>query len=368
MNRIQLNAIQQRFWMDNLLKYPTIEYNGTNCTFQVKGELDISILKEAYKFIMLEYPPFHSTVQVMDGIPYFVWSDDLDYLPFQLVEEKGGISEERINELLEALVYQPFDLEKEYPCRFYLIRGQNCYYLLHSIHHIAIDGISIQTFFRRLSLIYNDLLNKTYTSVEQLPMLNQFNWDLGQSLSRQKEQDRIYWKDYIQNIPLGLPVPRQAVKTNTLKENDFCYDFTLGSTLYENLHKFCVEQKTSPFRVYSTVWALALSRLLHEKELLIDHTVNLRGKEYHDLFGVFVNDLPIRYNFCNGETSFIEQIVFANENRHKEREHLYAFYDDILSFRSGENLDKRDMINASINYPLDFGELKLDLNNCITKN
>ena len=368
MNRIQLNAIQQRFWMDNLLKYPTIEYNGTNCTFQVKGELDISILKEAYKFIMLEYPPFHSTVQVMDGIPYFVWSDDWDYLPFQLVEEKEGISEERINELLEALVYQPFDLEKEYPCRFYLIRGQNCYYLLHSIHHIAIDGISIQTFFRRLSLIYNDLLNKTYTSVEQLPMLNQFNWDLGQSLSRQKEQDRVYWKDYIQNIPLGLPVPRQAVKTNTLKENDFCYDFTLGSTLYENLHKFCVEQKTSPFRVYSTVWALALSRLLHEKELLIDHTVNLRGKEYHDLFGVFVNDLPIRYNFCNGETSFIEQIVFANENRHKEREHLYAFYDDILSFRSGENLDKRDMINASINYPLDFGELKLDLNNCITKN
>lgn len=45
------------------------------------------------------------------------------------------------------------------------------------------------------------------------------------------------------------------------------------------------------------MWALALSRLLHEKELLIDHTVNLRGKEYHDLFGVFVNDLPIRYNF-----------------------------------------------------------------------
>ena len=365
MNRIRLNAIQQKFWMDNLLKYPSIEYNGTNCTFWVQGDLDIGVLKEAYRLIMLEYPPFHSTILVEQGVPYFVWNDSIEHLPFQFIEQPEGSLKE-IDRLLEQLVYQPFDLDKEYPCRFYVIHHKDGYFLLHLIHHIAIDGVSIQSFFSRLSAIYNDLLRDVYMPVNQNNQMTRFNAWFDGCRSRQNEQDVAYWQDYVRQVSVSLPLPRLSSEKETerLREQDFYYAFALGKKRYEQYRHFCKEFQTSPFRLFSTVWALTLSRVMRVDELLLDHTVNMRGKDYANLFGVFVNNLPIKYKFQDDRASFMELVGYANENRRKEREHLFAFYSDVLTREKGN----QEQVNVCINYPLDFHALALDLHGCVVKN
>ena len=251
--KIPLNPIQRKFWMDNLLKYPSIEYNGTNCTFWVQGDLDIGVLKEAYRLIMLEYPPFHSTILVEQGVPYFVWNDSIDHLPFQFIEQPEGSLKE-IDGLLEQLVYQPFDLDKEYPCRFYVIHHKDGYFLLHLIHHIAIDGVSIQSFFSRLSAIYNDLLRDVYIPVNQDNQMTRFNAWFDDCRSRQNEQDVAYWQDYVRQVSVSLPLPRLSSEkeTESLREQDFYYAFALGKKRYEQYRHFCKEFQTSPFRLFST--------------------------------------------------------------------------------------------------------------------
>ena len=70
--RIRLKVIQEKFWMDDLLKLPSTEYNDPNFTFKIKGNLSLPVLKEAYRKIMVEYPPFSSIVVVYNCNPYFV--------------------------------------------------------------------------------------------------------------------------------------------------------------------------------------------------------------------------------------------------------------------------------------------------------
>ena len=67
--QIRLNIIQRKFWMDDLLKSPSTEYNDPNHTFIVKGELSLKVLEESYRMIMEEYPPFSSTIEVIDNDP-----------------------------------------------------------------------------------------------------------------------------------------------------------------------------------------------------------------------------------------------------------------------------------------------------------
>ena len=53
--RIRLNVIQEKFWMDDLLKSPSTEYNDPNHTFIIKGNLSLPVLKEAYRKIMVAF-------------------------------------------------------------------------------------------------------------------------------------------------------------------------------------------------------------------------------------------------------------------------------------------------------------------------
>ena len=59
---LRLNSLQEKIWLDDVLKFPTTEYNGPNYAFRVRGDLSIPTLREAYKNIMQEYLPFSSTM------------------------------------------------------------------------------------------------------------------------------------------------------------------------------------------------------------------------------------------------------------------------------------------------------------------
>lgn len=365
-NKLQLNPIQRKFWLDHMLKYPSTEYNDTNYTFVVEGDLDITILKESYRLIMLEYPPFHSIIQVEKGEPYFVFADALEQFPFQLIEKQEKTDEREVVELIESLVYVPFDLQKEYPCRFYVISSGKRYYLLHLFNHVVMDGQTFKSFFRRLSVIYNDLLSGVYSEVNQRSMLEHFNRDYIERYDTCYLSDVEYWKNYIHELPLILPVAQYFSHKDIFRKSlsrNYSYNFTLGKDFYWESQDFCKKNHTSPFRLYSTVWALTLSRITHSKDLFLDHTLNMRGSEYETLFGVFINDLPVKYDFHDGELSFIELIDYANENRHNERKHQFAFYEDILP-DSKDDLGKREMVNIGINYPLSWNSQCLDLHAC----
>lgn len=367
MKKMLLNPIQRKFWMDYLLKFPSAEYNDPNYTFIVRGDLSITDLKKAYQLITLEYFPMHSTVQVEDGKPYFCLDEDENKFPFIFWGEEEDTSDAAIKELITKYVYQPFDLQREYPCRFYVIQRGKDYFLFHMFHHLVMDGQTLQIFFHRLSVIYNELIRGEYRFVDQTGMMETFNASFEREYLRTKEENTNYWKNYLQDIPSFLSVPRFSFE-NSEKENkeNISYAFDLGHDLYEKAKYFCKEQATTHFRLYANVWALTLSKVLNVNRLLLDHTLSMRSKNQEELLGVFINNLPLKYDFQDENCTFYDIVQFSNINRKEEKLHQYAFYGDFLPLGDTEK-QRREMINVSINYPLELKSQTLELVGCLTK-
>lgn len=358
--RIRLNVIQEKFWMDDLLKSPSTEYNDPNHTFIIKGNLSLPVLKEAYRKIMVEYPPFCSTIEVDNGNPYFVPQENFE-LPFKLLTIDENTDAEHIEKMLSDLVNVPFNLGRELPCRFCCIRKGELHYLFHSFHHLVIDGMSIRTFFDRLTTIYNKLMDNRYVAENQMEQLLQFNKVLDSQFKTNNAADSAYWKHYIEDVPVKVILPQTVYDNTKTTDAPNTWRFRLGEEMDSKVSGLCKQCNTTHFRVYSAVWALTLSKVLNTSAIALDHALNMRPKG-SPLLGVFVNNFPIRYPFSEfSDKSFTDLLEYSNSNRMAEQQHIFAIYGDYLPKTQNAI---RDSFNFSINYPLKLDELTVDFKDC----
>ena len=352
------------YWIGNLLKYPTAEYNDTNCAFTVKGDLSIPTFREACRLLSLEYLPFCSTIKEEKGKPYFIPNVNNYLIPAECTVN----NEDEVDALLLDLSGQAFDLQKEIPCRCFIIHAGSQLYLYFVFHHIIMDGHTLTLFFKRLSVIYDQLLEGKYEPCGQTDMLNRFNGQFEEMYSQCKKEDVKYWKEYMANIPLAIPVPHDEKEEQEEQDHrDYVYTFSLGCEMNRRVQAFCEEEKTTPFRLFASVWALTLSRAMQVEELLVDHTWNLRSKAYASLFGMVVNDLPIRFDFRKEGLTIHDVLDYVARNRQEEKKHPYAFYPDILRSLNEGKREREKGINVAINYPLPFYTLPLFFRKCETK-
>lgn len=362
MNKIRLNFLQQRFWLDSLLKYPSSEYNDTNYTFIVQGRVSISNLKEAYRLVMLEYPPYYSTIQVDNGIPYFQFEEKSFQLPFEQMQVS---LEEDIEKKVIELVDKPFDLQREYPCRFYAVfQGDKCF-LVHVFHHVVMDGITLATFFDRLSVIYNQLQSGSYICIGQTNFLKNFNRIFDSFYLNNRSLHLDYWRKYVENVPWHFAVPQIPVAFDKKSEcGTVSYEFKLGPELQKESFLFCKYHGTTPFRLYAAVWALTLSKLTSVDNFLLDHTLHMRPMEYVSLLGTFVNNLPLHFNFEKSDVSFLNIINDLNDFRDEERKYQCVFYSDIIRQGKDTAFNRPLSVNVGINYPAKYKMLTLNLSGC----
>ena len=351
-HQLPLHRIQQKFWADCLLKDNDIDYNDPNATFVVEGELDLTALKEAYRLIMKEYPPLMSTIGVIDGQPYFIYDEKLFRLPFESVNIPSETEEELfVSQSIEKMTNVPFHLESEYPCRFVAFIGQRRTYLYHLFHHVVMDGRTLFVFFGRVSEIYGQLKHDNYKAQPQVADLLAYDDLLNKDYLSKREENIQFWKQYIGDIPLCLPLPITGKKG----EKPFIVEFELGRQTYLEVKSFCRQRHTTPFRVFSTVWAITLAKICGTDRLLLDHALNLCPPAFSHLLGVFINNLPLRYDFADPDVSFLHLLDEANRHRQMERDKTSIFYHDLV---------QHDGLNVGINYPLRLTSLAMPLEGC----
>lgn len=359
MKSIQLNDIQYRFWIDNLLRADNA-YNVAY-SFCIKGSLQVCTLKQSLELLTKEYEPFHATIQQKDMHPYFFIDNEYSN-QFTLRECNEVLSDTEINSIIDQQAQIPFHLDQEYPCRFFLLKMPDRSILLTLFHHIVMDGLTMFDFCNRLSTIYNSLIDRKDINT-QPSLLTQFNseWDTQYS-SEQRDEDINYWVEYLKNAPLHLPIP---YSNSTEDKEDETYFFTLGKSLHNAVDAFCKQYQTTRFRLYSAVWLTVLNYFLQTDDLVLDHTLHLRPKNYQNLLGSFVNNLPIRVSMDTIQT-FHELLDFIKENRHNEQKHQKAIYTNIISSLRNKKLlsETHELFNIGIDYPIRNHSLIFDFRDC----
>lgn len=361
MKTISLNDLQYRFWIDDLLRSDNT-YNVAY-SFKIEGELQIESLKKALYLSMQEYEPFHSTIGQEGMKPYFRVEESFE-LPFRYKELNGILTDDEISSRIDQQAKIPFHLDAEFPCRFYLLRTSNSFYLLTLFHHIVMDGLTMFDFCERLSSLYNAQLDKKEIIHPPL-LLEDFNENEAKDYpEKQKEEDIKYWVHYLKGASLHIPLPKSSPDEPV---QDQSYFFSLGKELYMKSRQFCEQQSTTPFRLYTSVWLITLHHFLQTDELILDHTLHLRPAKYKNLLGSFVNNLPIRISMGQIR-SFKELLCFIKDNRHEEQKHQRAIYTDIISELRSKKLlsETKELFNLGIDYPIRNHSLTLNLQGCNT--
>ena len=362
MNKIRLNILQEKLYLDDCLKYPSSEYNEINFTFQISGDLSVSTLRETYRNIMLEYLPFSSTIQVVDNNLYFVHDSDNFAVPLHVLDSKDIIEYGSLDSAIETLAKRPFNLNCEFPCRFYCIKSGNDFFLLHLIHHIVLDGNTARLFFDRLSVIYNQLREHRYSPCPQTNDIICHTTSLEDLFSQSKEDNEKYWRQYISDTPISISMTQEASISGD-DESSYSFPFTLSPALEQRLTSLCQSLHTTLFRIYSSAWAFALSKMFNTRELLLVHSLNMLPKD-KAIYGTYINNLPIRFAFGDFE-SFLDLLTYSNENRDNERAHCHFHLSEL--FHQENNNGVLTPLNVGINYPLCLNSIQLEFQGCTTR-
>ncbi|WP_186129366.1 non-ribosomal peptide synthetase, partial [Burkholderia gladioli] len=300
-SRLPLSFAQQRLWFLDTLDQAAGAAYHMPAALRLSGQLDPAALRAALDRIVARHEVLRTTIDTVDG------------QPVQRIAEAGagfaldtqdlrGLADEAcqaaVTRIAGAEALAPFDL-----ARGPLIRGQllalddTQHILLVTQHHIVSDGWSIGVLIDEISTLYAAFHRRQPDPLPPLAIQYadyaawQRDWLQGETLQRQTG----FWRDHLAGAPalLELPTdrPRPAVQSYAGGRIAVAFPRELGDAL----RQLGRQHGTTLFMTLFAGWAALLSRLTHQRDLVIGTPVaNRQQAELEPLIGFFVNTLALR--------------------------------------------------------------------------
>src|SRR6266478_1632037 len=279
--RIPLSFAQQRLWFLAQMEGASEAYH-ISFGLRLIGELDRAALRGALDRIVARHEALRTSFIVVDGEPLQRIASAEDSR-FHLVEHDLGKHSDAQGEL-ERLVAEEtrtrFDLERGPLIRGRLIReGEGEHALLLTMHHIVSDGWSRGIFLNELSTLYGAYCRGEGDPQPELEVqyadyaVWQRKWMEGEILRQEAE----YWKEELAGAPAVLELPGDHARP---AEQDYSGGFAgleLNEELTAGLKELSRRQGTTLFMTLLAGWAVLLSRLSGQEEVVIGTPVANRG-------------------------------------------------------------------------------------------
>lgn len=285
---------QTRMWFDEQLDSRSCKYN-MSAAFEFKGNLDIERLTAAFNALIERHEVLRSTFAIRAGeLTVDIQQRFGVDIEFEDISSLApSLQQAQLKLLARTHVMTPFDLSKDLLLAAKIVRlGAACHVLLIRIHHIAADGLSVET-------LTNEVIGYYCEQMKPEPLaVNYYDyaaWQKEQLVEAKVDEHVLFWRRYlanapkIHNLPLiaGRPARQSFAATSSY--------FTLDEALCEKLRGFCVQHKVTLFSLLQTAFGLLISRYSQGRDVVIGTPVNGRDElQLSNLVGLFLNLLPIR--------------------------------------------------------------------------
>ena len=338
----RLSKIEKGFFVNELIG--TVN-NHVLMSYRLDTDVQPSLLKRALELLIDETPQFHSVIVHKESEFYWDTKDEYHY-PIEIV-----CGDDNDNQHIREFIHVPFDLQKDFPCRFRLIQEDNHFLLLLLFHHITIDGVSVKPLLRRLSQLYNLLAEGKMPERLESNIFEYVRVE-DELYGRENVQADIdYWNDYVaqgetdQSAPA---FPHQLIAGDITKHR-----FVFGS-LQNDIATFCKNHSVAPFRLLAAAWAVTNLKVTQASGIYLNYAVDIRPQEFRQTTGVFINDLLL-YVHTGATQLFSEVIERIARDRRLARPHQYV---SLADTNAGQMV--RDRYGHVIfNYPLGLEDMNL---------
>ncbi|WP_206748320.1 condensation domain-containing protein, partial [Vibrio splendidus] len=200
-------------------------------------------------------------------------------------------------EQVEKDMYLPFDLAHESTMRVRLYESNLGCHLLIVFHHIAFDGWSTDLLLNELTVLYNDQVLDTSTSLPELQIqyadYSQWQQDSFDSSAYLESLD--YWVSHLSGSPnLGLPL--DSVRTlNHVPLSNGEFSFQLSQAESQQIRELAKKQETTLYTVMLSAFYVSLSITSGQNDIVVGTlSDNRHNTQTQSLIGFFVNTLAIR--------------------------------------------------------------------------
>ncbi|MFI6934709.1 amino acid adenylation domain-containing protein [Streptomyces sp. NPDC050287] len=273
--------------------------------FDVHGFVDVEAMKAAWDDVLRHHPVLRTR---------FAWEGLAE--PLQTVAAEAAVPV-RIRHLGDALTGQDeerflaadrsegFDLGKAPLMRLTWLRGDGTTTLVWSLHHLIIDGWSMPIVLRDVAAAYRA---RVTGGVPDLPEARPFSSFVEWMRTLPGAASA---KDFWQRRLAGFSAPPPLRIRSSLSPTDVCG--TSGAVVTRDLRAGLSTRTAAAARTarvtqatwYEAAWALTLSRLSGERDVVFGVTVSGRPADLHGVEGIvgpMINTLPQRIAVDEGAT------------------------------------------------------------------
>jgi amino acid adenylation domain-containing protein len=293
-----LSFAQQRLWflaqIDGVSEAYHIALN-----VRLKGELDKPALRRALDRLVARHEALRTTFVVVDGqAVQRIAPADLGFA----LEERDVAGERDPEGSLQRLVAEEgvgaFDLQRGPLARGRLIRLANSEHaLLLTLHHIVSDGWSTGVLNRELGALYAAFSGGRTDPLPDLAIqyVDYAVWQRRWMSEAMRQEQADYWRRTLAGAPAVLNLPVDHIRLPKQDYAGSALPLEFGERVTAGLKALSLRRGTTLFMTLLAGWAVLLSRLSGQDDLVIGAAVANRGRvEIEPLIGFFVNSLALR--------------------------------------------------------------------------
>jgi amino acid adenylation domain-containing protein len=302
-----LSSVQNRFWFMESME-GSISANNNPLDYRVSGDLDIPLLEQSLRFLVLRHEALRTLFPNGTGNPSQKILDRMDCtLHLSDLSEKDKDEQEKIIFMHSRdNATRKFNFGEGPLFHFeLLILGNKEYIFLISFHHIISDAGSIDIFLEELKTVYASL--QDHKEID-LPELTYSYKDYALDESRWLNSDEYlqklsYWRTELSGAPemMNLPLDFTRPRIQTFNGDEF--HFTIDRPLRERMAELARNQGASLSAFLLASFGVLLNRYSMQDDIVVGVPfANRNREELLPLVGVLINTLPIRLSFPEGDT------------------------------------------------------------------
>ncbi|WP_072751834.1 non-ribosomal peptide synthetase [Rhodococcus maanshanensis] len=302
---IPLSPAQSRMWFLNRFDPASGAYNVA-AALRMTGTLDVSALAAAVADILERHESLRTVYPDSPTGPHqriLPTSEALDELALDALHDDEPLGAHALAERVRAAVASGFDVTAEIPLDLTLLAaGPDDHVLVVVVHHISIDGWSIQALARDLVQAYSARTGGQAPSWTPLPVqyADYAVWkravlgsedDPDSTAARQID----YWTAALAGVPEVLALPTDRRRPAVPSYRGGTVECELETAAYAAVKALARETNSTPFMVLHAALAVLLARMSGTGDIAVGTPVAGRGEQaLDDVVGMFVNTLVLR--------------------------------------------------------------------------
>ena len=315
-----LSSAQQRFWFLEQLTSNSPLYNvdlAIRLDLRAGDALDVDAMRRALNEIVRRHESLRTSFSSADGEPLQVIHPELE-IALPVVDLTGLPEAEREGEMMRMALEEAqraFDLSEAPLLRATLLRlRQDSFLFLLTVHHIVVDGWSLQIFSDELTRLYEAFRQGQPSPLPDLTVQysDYVQWQRKSLQSEEIQRQLAYWKRRLENVPaLALPSDRPPLAVPSYRgARRF---ISVSQSLMRRLDALSRRAGTTLFVTLLTAIQTLFHRYTGQPEIVLGTPVVGRTRaEAEGLIGCFINTLVMRTDL-SGNPTFSEALQRAHE-------------------------------------------------------